>query len=523
MAIEKIKGHLLNNNNFLLSGGAGSGKTYTLIQTLDAIFEDTRCKKVACITYTNVATKEILERNPYANLSVSTIHEFLWEQIKNFQINLKESILVLLKNNTIKHNDELTIDNDLFKDKKIEYREYRKLEEGIISHDEVIKVSHYMFNKFRLLCRITNDKFNYIFIDEYQDTQKEVVEIFLNYLQQCSNRCVVGLFGDSMQSIYTDGVGDIKSYIKDDLVKEVVKDDNRRCAVSVINLLNKIRNDLNQKPANNNKDGCATFLYSTNSSITIDDIKANNHFKHWDFSDIKNNKVLYLTHKLIAKEQGFSGLVGIFNNDDLTGDSPNKFIAHLLQIEEIISLYENKKYNEFLKKTYFQLNTLSDKQVLNGKINNLKNTERLTIEDVLNLADQLELIKKDDQFNDYTVNNHEKYETSKIIKYSEIRALFKYRDGLSPYSTQHGVKGAEFNNVLVILDNGKWNQYNFNYLFENTANKESVIERTKKIFYVTCSRTKDRLTVFYPNPTDKVLQKAKEWFGDDNVYTIDTK
>jgi hypothetical protein len=51
----------------------------------------------------------------------------------------------------------------------------------------------------------------------------------------------------------------------------------------------------------------------------------------------------------------------------------------------------------------------------------------------------------------------------------------------TPYSTQHGIKGAEFDNVFVILDNGRWNQYNFQYLFEETTGKESVIERTQKI------------------------------------------
>jgi DNA helicase-2/ATP-dependent DNA helicase PcrA len=50
--------------------------------------------------------------------------------------------------------------------------------------------------------------------------------------------------------------------------------------------------------------------------------------------------------------------------------------------------------------------------------------------------------------------------------------------------SKHGIKGAEFDNVFVILDNGRWNQYNFKYLFEGTTEKKSVIERTQKMFYV---------------------------------------
>lgn len=73
---------------------------------------------------------------------------------------------------------------------------------------------------------------------------------------------------------------------------------------------------------------------------------------------------------------------------------------------------------------------------------------------------------------------------------------------------------------FVILDNGRWNQYNFKYLFEATREKESVIERTQKMFYVCCSRTKKNLVVFYHKPSDAVLAKAKGWFGNGNVQEV---
>jgi len=53
--IEKIINCLDNKRNFLLSGGAGSGKTYILIQTLNHVFSSEKTARVACITYTNVA------------------------------------------------------------------------------------------------------------------------------------------------------------------------------------------------------------------------------------------------------------------------------------------------------------------------------------------------------------------------------------------------------------------------------------------------------------------------------------
>jgi DNA helicase-2/ATP-dependent DNA helicase PcrA len=70
------------------------------------------------------------------------------------------------------------------------------------------------------------------------------------------------------------------------------------------------------------------------------------------------------------------------------------------------------------------------------------------------------------------------------------------------------------------LDNGRWNKYNFKYLFEGTTEKKSVIERTQKMFYVCCSRAKKNLVVFYHKPSDNVLDKAYDWFESDNVQEV---
>ena len=43
-------------------------------------------KPIVCITYTNNAVYEIRERINYEKLSVFTIHEFLWDIIKNFRM-----------------------------------------------------------------------------------------------------------------------------------------------------------------------------------------------------------------------------------------------------------------------------------------------------------------------------------------------------------------------------------------------------------------------------------------------------
>lgn len=79
--IEVLK-HAENGRHFLLSGGAGSGKTYSLVQVIKEIIRRNPKSQIACITYTNAAVKEIQERVDHNNLRVSTIHDFLWDMIK---------------------------------------------------------------------------------------------------------------------------------------------------------------------------------------------------------------------------------------------------------------------------------------------------------------------------------------------------------------------------------------------------------------------------------------------------------
>ena len=91
--------------------------------------------------------------------------------------------------------------------------------------------------------------------------------------------------------------------------------------------------------------------------------------------------------------------------------------------------------------------------------------------------------------------------------------------GNQPFSTQHKTKGLEYNNVLVILKSN-WSNYDFASLFYNNGKKNSVVERTKKLFYVCCTRAKENLVVYFPMADSRIVEGAKELFGDDNVHKI---
>ena len=610
--LKNIQECIENNNNFLLSGGAGSGKTYSLVQTINFIKENYNNKSIACITYTNVAVNEIKNRVvDNKNLKVSTIHDFLWENIKKFQKELRKCIVELINEEQIKFNDE-NIQENYFDGMDIQYKEYLDIKNGIISHDEVILISNKMYSEYKVLCDILKDKYDFILVDEYQDTNKFVIEILLDCLKKSSKKSIIGFYGDSMQSIYNDGVGDLKNYIENGEIIEIQKKQNRRNPLKVIELANKIRTDgLIQEPSDDIeapnmengrvKLGEIKFIYSEDF-IEYEELKVNQIFQDWNFGDHINTKELDLTHNLIANRAGFGNLMEIYDkdpilklkqelvrkiandiiNEDCTfeeilnqypqfktkietikrdettnnlyntvkdkafreirkmyfskdsliddkklsveevknkGRKRDVLINQLFRIQYLISLYENKNFNEFIKKTDFFINRLEDKKIINEKLIKLKEKQNETIEQVIDTADELGICVKDDKFKSFIAENEYLYNRVKNLKYEEFENLFKYIEGYTPFSTQHKVKGAEFKNVLVILDNGNWNQYNFEYLFTETGN-ENVLKRTQKIFYVCCTRAKERLYVYYCKPSIQAINKAKVWFGEENVIKL---
>lgn len=202
------------------------------------------------------------------------------------------------------------------------------------------------------------------------------------------------------------------------------------------------------------------------------------------------------------------------------GSKRDALIKHLFKIQNIINLYENQQYNEFLKKTEFKIRSIEDKRHLKKIIDELREMSEHSIGEVIDRADELSICKKDDNLSIFLSKSRYLYDRVTRIKFIEFQNLFKYLEGYTPFSTQHKIKGAQFDNVLVVLDNGNWNKYNFNYIFEG-AGTESVIERTRKLFYVCCTRSKRSLVVYYSKPNAKALATARKWFGEKFVTCID--
>ncbi len=632
---QQIMEHIANGDNFLLSGGAGSGKTYSLVQVIRRVITDNPISKVACMTYTNAAVKEIEERVNHKNLNVSTIHDFLWDNIMHFQKEIKLAIVALANDENItkiKIDDLGNISNDFFDNReepvKIQYKEYLRLKEGVISHDELLVIADYIFEHYPKLCDIVKDRYKFIFIDEYQDTHEEVVKILLEHFTKSKKKSIIGFFGDAMQSIYEDGIGNINKYKgdKDGKVKEVKKIQNRRSPQTVIRLANRLRTDgIAQVPSTDGfapnmsdgqvKEGKIMFIHSINEDISrVKQFLSEN--QGWNFSDTKGTKELNLTHNLIAGKAGFRTLMDIYDKDsildfrkkikdyiknngistdfsentfrevieilqqgktgrDLNAVSPtpamqrfidsnpelyqtalnynytafskiyvdkdqliddkkqdeddvNKkgskrddLIRHLFRIQTNIMFYINKQYNEFLRITdYGRINSVKDKKTLKQNIDALINVGDKNIEEIINDANKMRICLIDEKLDKFKSEKAYVYNRVKDVKYDEFQKLFDYLEGKTPFSTQHKTKGTEFDNVLVILDNGNWNNYNFENLFTG-GGSQSVLERTQKIFYVCCTRAKENLAVFYHNPSQDVINQAQIWFGEDSLINLD--
>ena len=185
----------------------------------------------------------------------------------------------------------------------------------------------------------------------------------------------------------------------------------------------------------------------------------------------------------------------------------------------MIRLYQTKKYYEFIKATDYKIFHHKDKRELYDKIQILSEMKEATIQEMVQVAHDSKICLMDDKLEQFAADHEELYAQVMNIKYGELVNLYEYVNKHSPYSTQHGIKGAEFNDVFVILDNGNWNNYNYEQLL-GTVRNQNTYNRTHKLFYVSCSRAKRNLVVYCPNFKDGMMAKTEEWFGKENMIMI---
>lgn len=559
---QKIFDCIKGNVSFVLDAGAGSGKTWSLVQALNYIIDyksnelKNNGQKIVCITYTNVAKDEIIERTERNELiHVSTIHDFLWECIKKFQSELKAKFLEFLEEKLVKGQEALSectaravkkreeleikisryneaIESLKSKKLKINYDNYSNYKEGKFSHDALIVIAEKIFSSYSKIRKIIADTYPIIFVDEYQDTQEKTITILLSYLKGKEN-FTLGFFGDKRQQIYDTGIGEIPVEHGLELIQKI---ENYRSSKEVIELLNKIRSDIQQyQPQTNTRRGGILFFHQ----LITADFSARKFIEQrlkdkWRLGSIEDVKILYLTHRFIAKENAYEELYQAHsgNTDALTKNKDNRGISPytdlLFDIEEIATLYEEKRIQQLLKEISFEMHSFESKNKLNDVMKGLIETRKTRkIKEVFDYVVENNLLALPDKIKNYDFEDEEKkkfYDTLMAIDYSQFMRLYQVQQDNTPFSTKHNTKGDEFDNVLVIIDDNSWKQsYSFDDYFSNNTTNEKRYNKTSNLFYVVCSRAKNNLAVVCVSAlSNEAKGRIKEWFLEGNYIEIDS-
>ncbi len=121
--------------------------------------------------------------------------------------------------------------------------------------------------------------------------------------------------------------------------------------------------------------------------------------------------------------------------------------------------------------------------------------------------------------------------------WAELERYRRYLAGNSELATHQVVKGSEFTHVMVVMDDGQsgGNQFSYDKLFGATelgerdldnvqAGKETTIDRSLRLLYVTCSRARESLALvlWAENPTEalKFARHESGWFAEEEVLEI---
>ena len=431
--------------------------------------------------------------------------------------------------------------------------------EGLLNHNDVIEVASYIVQEKPLFRKIIGFKYPYIFVDEAQDTFESIIKS-LNAICSTEGLPIIGYFGDPMQQIYNHNLG---PFYGPNGSKQITKAENYRCSKSVIRLLNQIRNDVTQIPGgeNNKIEGSVELVlvqseqpegsrrrYSDKQLTRVTEV-FDSVIAKWEWNDLQDVKVLFLARQMIARRLGFTKLNHLFTGDYASTNAQEKYEKgeHFLlkpfqnTICPIILAQEeedSRKIIEILRRTSpaFSAQGVNKEKSLSDMINYSKKiTDELqrlwsknSLKEILQYCNKVGLCSYSERLN-YHLNREprtEEYnpEIHSIEKSdwlcdqffsfdsTDLLAYYNFIEDNTPFSTQHGVKGEEYKNVIVVFDDieAAWNIYSFAKTLSPTTlgdPTESQLERSRKLAYVCFSRAKENLRILLFTPNAKGTKK----------------
>lgn len=565
-AQQRVNQCIDENQNFRLEAGAGAGKTYSLVAALKRLISERgteyiqKGQKVACITFTKVARDEILQEiDAHPAILVETIHSFCWSAMARFQSQLR-ILIAESERNKEKVNEAGGLGN-----RKVEYDlGFFGIEDDkvTLNHDDVPEIMAKLMElpKFRQLLAST---YPVIFIDEYQDTDADFMGAFTKHFFTPNEGPLIGLFGDHWQTIYRDDF-DLTNFPN---VNGIDKGANFRSVPAVVEVLNNLRPELKQAVKNPHAQGEARAFHTNNyTGIRTSDSHskedaptaiAREYFavlsqqlinEGWDFSP-KLTKVLMLTHNALAEEQGYPGVVEAFKGarKEAFAKKEDKTVDFLVSmVEPMCIAYQDKRYGEMFrvlgkpqaikshadkeawKKDMDALEAHRQTGTVGQVLDYLKISQRPRLSDPVRKRED-SIAAFDPEGNEEESKSLTRHRLLREVPYKQIIELAKFIEGSTPFATQHSVKGAEFENVLVVLGGG-WNQYNWPRMMELMeaktipADKKKGFHRARNLFYVGISRPKKRLAVLLTQTVTPIAMKSLEkLFGTENIHALELK
>lgn len=587
--------------SFFLFAGAGSGKTRSLVTALQHVqknlAERLRAKgqRVGVITFTNAASDEIKRRLLFDPLiDVRTIHSFAWSLIEGLNHDIREWLRVDLANDIV----QLEMDEakgrkgtkaSASRLSKIESKSKRLQNlhniksftysptsdnrgRDALNHSEVLKLTAHFLTTKPAMQSILTGRYPVLLIDESQDTNKHLIDALFAVQGNLKEKFTLGLLGDMMQRIYSDGKEGLGEGLPEDWATPGKKL-NYRCPKRVITLINKVRSttdkqhqeprvaavegvvrlfilpsDLEDKPATER------VIAAHMATITGDN----------NWNEPKKIKTLTLEHRMAAARMGFldsfSPLYDVerWRTSFLEGTLPvSRFFS-----DQVLPLVNAKRRTDRfavarIAKTYSPLLTQAALRETKDTQTNLQQVN--TAIDMLmalwkdgvdpSLLQVLQCVAKHNLFEipDYlqtnaseltkmpasiasVENDQEDRQTEQALAieaflsapFSQIEPMTEYLSGKAHFDTHQGVKGLEFDRVMVIMDDKEARGFLFKYedLFGGKAAGDKTVESTKRLFYVTASRAKESLAlVAYSSSPERVQDFVlrEGWFGANEI------
>ena len=562
------------NNCFLVNAPAGSGKTTYIKAMVSKLTLENPKDNILCITYTNRAADELSGDMKSEHSFVGTIHSFLHSFMKRYFAH--SDILSLYfeqYGDSIKQRIEnasgdvhIAESNAKYKEKygqldyetvqrnmtEIFYNEsaFNSLYYGGLCHDDLVSFSKCVFDRFPVIRKRISLRYQYIFIDEYQDTMADVLNIFYDAVAGTSSQLY--FFGDRMQQIYTNYDGSFEErFTSFDTVKMTT---NYRSVTEIVTILNRLYHDSEfvQDNSENMKKMRPDFLPRI---IITNDVPSTLAMLQKDDPD---TLVLYLLNKERFSAINAANLFQAFSNmekysygrsysavDVLTApyeENPDPLLRLLYCVLRMAKDFSKGLYGPVIhalktNKSMFCLEVCSIK----NHNDNIRLFQRLTsvfatvsdeTKTILDLLRCLEETSVADKVYVGNVLSDKENEAVLEVPAIELMRVLDYLDD-PKVSTQHGVKGESHNSVVFVADDSSRTPVVYMYRFFDLLCQIPISLRSFNQFYYAYSgelanlqntikmRISELKKADYNEYEGVILQKANaiaKQFSDDPYF-----